>query len=211
MPDLFIGCDNRQVRPPFGIARRSHLPNNDDGRVVNRSTGPTRLANLSLYIVNPPRYDSLVGQRTVLNNGDGRTGLAVPECYLTLRPKTLSWEAAGGLPLVGLTAYQSVIEAGQVKAGETILILGASGGIGSMAIQLAKNVGATVIAVASAKNAAYVKSVRADFTVDHEADSVAETVKQVVPGGVDLLFDATGGETRTQSLAAIKPLADSSR
>jgi NADPH:quinone reductase-like Zn-dependent oxidoreductase len=129
----------------------------------------------------------------------------VPECYLTLRSQKLSWEEAGGLPLVGLTAYQAIFTAGHLQGGETILILGASGGVGSTAIQLAKSVGATVIAVASGKNAGYMKKLGADFTIDYAAGPVSEAVRKIASNGVELLFDAVSGDTLTQSIAALKP------
>jgi NADPH:quinone reductase-like Zn-dependent oxidoreductase len=144
-------------------------------------------------------------RRPVVQHGTFAERIVVPECYLALRPQKLSWESAGGLPLVGLTAYQSVITAGKLRAGEAVLILGASGGVGGTAIQLAKQVGATVIAVASAKNADHMKELGADFTIDYAAGPVADAVKKVVPEGVDLLFDAISGDTLTQSLGALKP------
>ena len=143
-------------------------------------------------------------RRPVVQHGTFAARMVVPECYLAARPQKLSWEEAGGLPLAGLTAYQSVITAGQLKAGETVLILGASGGVGGTAIQLAKNVGAMVVAVASAGSAAHMKELGADFTIDYEAGPVADAVKKIAPNGVDLLFDAASGETLTQSLGALK-------
>jgi len=144
-------------------------------------------------------------RRPVAQHGTFAERLVVPECYLAARPEKLTWEEAGGLPLAGLTAYQSVITAGQLKASETVLILGASGGVGGTAIQLAKNVGAKVIAVASASSAAHMKALGADFTIDYEAGSIAEAVKRVAPAGVDLIFDAASGDTLTQSLPTLKP------
>lgn len=144
-------------------------------------------------------------RRPVVQHGTFAEHIVVPECYLALRPQKLSWEAAGGLPLAGLTAYQSVILAGGLKAGETVLILGASGGVGGTAIQLAKNVGATVIAVASAQSADHMKELGADFTIDYKAGPIAEAVRQVAPQGVDLLFDAISGDTLNQSLPTLKP------
>ena len=143
--------------------------------------------------------------RPTMQHGTFAEHVVVPECYLTTRPRTLSWEAAGGLPLVGTTACQAIIKAGQLQAGETLLVLGASGGVGSVAIQLAKHLGATVIAVASAKNAAFMKSLGADFTVDYAAGPLAEAVKKVAPQGIDLLLDAASGDTLAHSLAALKP------
>jgi NADPH:quinone reductase-like Zn-dependent oxidoreductase len=143
-------------------------------------------------------------RRPVAQHGTFAEQIVLPESYLAARPQKLNWEEAGGLPLAGLTAYQSVITAGKLQAGETILILGASGGVGGTAIQLAKNVGATVIAVASAQNADHMKDLGADHTIDYKAGPVGEAVRKLVPAGVDLLFDAVSGDTLTQSLLALK-------
>lgn len=144
-------------------------------------------------------------RQPVAQHGTFAERIVVPENLLAKSPEKLSWVEAGGLPLAGLTAYQSVIKAGQLKAGETVLILGASGGVGGSAIQLAKDAGATVVAVASADSAAHMKKLGADFTIDYKAGPVADAVKQVAPAGIDLLFDAASGDTLTQSLATLKP------
>jgi len=144
-------------------------------------------------------------RQPVAQHGTFAERLIVPENLLARSPEKLSWVEAGGLPLAGLTAYQSVVKAGQLKGGETVLILGASGGVGGSAIQLAKNLGATVVAVASADSAAHMKELGADFAIDYQAGPVADAVKQVAPGGIDLLFDAASGDTLTQSLATLKP------
>jgi NADPH:quinone reductase-like Zn-dependent oxidoreductase len=144
-------------------------------------------------------------RQPVAQHGTFAESIVVPENLLAKSPEKLSWVEAGGLPLAGLTAYQSVIKAGQLKAGETVLILGASGGVGGSAIQLAKDAGARVLAVASADSAAHMKQLGADETIDYKAGPVAEAVKKLVPEGVDLLFDAASGDTLTQSLATLKP------
>jgi len=144
-------------------------------------------------------------RQPVAQHGTFAERMVVPENLLARSPEKLSWVEAGGLPLAGLTAYQSVIKAGQLKSGETVLILGASGGVGGSAIQLAKNVGATVVAVASADSAEHMKQLGADFTIDYKAGPVADAVKEVAPDGIDLLFDAVSGDTLTQSLATLKP------
>lgn len=146
-------------------------------------------------------------RRPVAQHGTFAERMVVPEDLLARSPEKLSWVEAGGLPLAGLTAYQSVIKAGQLTAGETVLILGASGGVGGSAIQLAKSVGATVVAVASADSAEHMKKLGADFTIDYQAGPVADAVKHVAPNGIDLLFDAASGDTLTQSLATLKPTA----
>jgi NADPH:quinone reductase-like Zn-dependent oxidoreductase len=88
--------------------------------------------------------------------------------------------------------------------GESVLILGASGGIGTLGIQLAKAKGATVVGVASAKNHGYMKELGADYTIDYLNAQIGEEVKKAFPEGVDLIFDAASGETLQQGLTALK-------
>lgn len=130
--------------------------------------------------------------------------IVIPETYFARKPENLSFEEASGIPLVGLTAYQSLYDAGNLQENQTVLILGASGGVGSLAIQLAKVKGATVIGVASEKNHGFMKELGADHTVDYKDNHVGDAVKEIFPDGVDLIFDCANGETLEQSLSALK-------
>lgn len=144
-------------------------------------------------------------RRPVVHFGTFAEYIVIPESYLAIRPKNISWQSAAGIPLVGLTAYQSLYDAGDLQQGQTVLILGASGGVGSMGIQLAKAKGAQVIGVARTKNHAYMKELGADHTIDYKNINVGEEVKALMPQGVDLIFDAVSGETLQQSLIALRP------
>lgn len=144
-------------------------------------------------------------RRPVVQHGTFADYIVLPESYLAKRPKSISWEEAAGIPLVGLTAYQSMYEAGNLQEDQTVLILGASGGVGSLGIQLAKIKGARVIGVASKKNHAFMEELGADATIDYKETDIAEEVKAIVPDGVDLIFDCASGETLQQSLSALKP------
>ncbi|WP_245964504.1 NADP-dependent oxidoreductase [Rufibacter immobilis] len=144
-------------------------------------------------------------RRPLVQHGTFAEYIALPESYLARKPQNLSFEETAGIPLVGLTAYQSLFDAGNLQAGQTVLILGASGGIGTLGIQLAKNCGATVIGVASQKNHAFMQELGAHHTIDYNGQDVGEAVKAIAPDGVDLIFDAASGETLTQSLKALKP------
>jgi NADPH:quinone reductase-like Zn-dependent oxidoreductase len=130
--------------------------------------------------------------------------ITIPESYLALRPSAISWEATAGIPLVGLTSYQCLYVAGKLQEGQTVLILGASGGIGTLGIQLAKAKGARVIGVASEKNHLYMNGIGADYTLGYRNKHVGQEVKKIFPHGVDLIFDAASGETLQQSLLALK-------
>lgn len=131
--------------------------------------------------------------------------VVIPESYLAARPGNIKPVEAGAIPLAGLTAYQSLYEAGNLSEGETVLILGASGGVGSMGIQLAKARDAQVIGIASSKNHSYMKELGADETIDYNRNNIAEEVGAAGPAGVDLIFDCTGGATLEQCLSTLKP------
>lgn len=144
-------------------------------------------------------------RRPIVQWGTFAEYLVIPESYIASRPENVAVEQAAGIPLVGLTAYQSLYDAGNVQEGETALILGASGGVGSVGIQLAKERGAHVIGVASSTNHSYMEKLGADETVDYHNNDVGEEVKDLYPEGIDLIFDCAGGETLQQSLKALKP------
>lgn len=143
-------------------------------------------------------------RRPKVQHGTFAEYIVIPETYFGRKPENLSFEEAAGIPLVGLTAYQSLYDAGNLQQNQTVLILGASGGVGSSAIQLAKVKGATVIGVASEKNHAYMKELGADHTIDYKDNHIGNAVKEILPYGVDLIFDCANGETLEQSLSALK-------
>ena len=129
--------------------------------------------------------------------------IVIPESYLARKPG-IPFEEAASIPLAGLTAYQALYEAGGLKDGQSVLILGASGGVGSYAIQLAKARNAEVIGVASEENHKYMRSLGADHTIDYHDRDVGEATKEVYSEGVDLIFDCTSGKTMKESLKALK-------
>lgn len=137
-------------------------------------------------------------RRPKVKHGTFAEYVVLPEAYVAKRPNKISIEESGGIPLVGLTAYQSLFDAGKLQEGQTVLILGASGGVGTLAIQLAKSAGAIVIGVASQKNHAYMKELGADETVDYHDNHVGEAVDEIEPNGVDLIFHCSRGDAFSQ-------------
>ncbi len=144
-------------------------------------------------------------RRPVIQHGTYAEYVAIPESYLAIRPKTISAEAAGAIPLAALTAYQSVHDAVQLKAGETILILAASGGVGSFAVQFSRLAGARVIGMASQKNHTYLRELGATETVDYAAGDFRAAVKSLAPLGIDVVFDCFGAEALAKALECVKP------
>jgi len=126
--------------------------------------------------------------------------IALREDAVALKPKTLTMEEAASIPLVGLTAWQALIEKGQLKKGQKVLIHAGSGGVGTFAIQLAKHVGATVATTASAGNAEWLKQLGADIVIDYRKDDFAAVLKDF-----DVVLDTQGGKTLERSLQVLKP------
>ena len=102
--------------------------------------------------------------------------------------------AAGALPLAGLTAYQSLHDALWIHSGETVVVRGASGGVGHFAVQLASAAGARVIAVAGGDAESFVRGLGADEFVDHRGADVAGSLRSLAPDGADAFLDVAGGD-----------------
>ncbi|MBP6558388.1 MAG: NADP-dependent oxidoreductase [Flavobacterium sp.] len=96
--------------------------------------------------------------------------IAIDENDVALKPKNLSMEEAASIPLVGLTAWQALVEIGKIKKGQKVFIQAGSGGVGTFAIQLAKHLGAYVATTTSANNTALVKSLGADLIIDYKTE-----------------------------------------
>ncbi|RSK46390.1 NADP-dependent oxidoreductase [Hymenobacter perfusus] len=118
-----------------------------------------------------------------------------------LKPKSLSFVEAAGVPLAGLTAWTALFEQGKLQPGQRILIQGASGGVGGFAVQFAKARGAYVIGTASASNLDYVKQLGADEVIDYRSQQVAELVHDV-----DVLLEASPLRDNAERLKVVPAL-----
>lgn len=126
--------------------------------------------------------------------------IAVKASEAAHKPATLDPTHAAAVPLAALTAWQSLVDAAGLQAGQTVLIHAAAGGVGSMAVQLAKARGAHVIATASAVNTGLVAELGADQFIDYTKTRFEEVVQ-----GVDVVFDTIGGDTQERSWQVLKP------
>ncbi|MCX4760840.1 NADP-dependent oxidoreductase [Streptomyces sp. NBC_01275] len=138
-----------------------------------------------------------------LSRGTFAEYVGAPVRTLARKPRNLTWEEAAGLPLVGLTAYQVLMKALQVKRGETVLVHAAAGGVGSIAVQIARHLGARVIGTASEANHDFVRSLGGEPVT--YGDGLAERVRGLAPEGVDAAFDTIGGETLKVSAHLLAP------
>src|SRR6185312_12382226 len=124
---------------------------------------------------------------------------AAPISTIASIPKSMDFVTAASLPTAGLTALQIIRDVVQAKAGMTILIHGAAGGVGSFAVQIAKNTGARVIGTATGDDIAYLKSLGVDEVIDYKQERFEERVS-----AVDAVVDLVGGETLARSYAVVK-------
>lgn len=129
----------------------------------------------------------------------------VPERIVAKKPKNLSHIEAAAVPLAGGTAWEAIVRRLALRPGESVLIQGGAGGVGSFAIQFAKAAGAYVLATAGPANQAFLRELGADVALDYTRADVADAVLRETGTGVDALFDAVGGETVARSLRAVKP------
>ena len=104
--------------------------------------------------------------------------ISIPEKDVALKPKNLTMEEAGSIPLVGLTAWQALVEVGNVQKGQKVFIQAGSGGVGTLAIQLAKHLGAFVATTASSKNSDLVKGLGADLIIDYKTEDFETKLKE---------------------------------
>lgn len=145
------------------------------------------------------------GDRVFARPRDHRIGtfaerIAVDEADLALAPENLSPAEAASLPLVALTAWQALVERGGVKPGHKVLIHAGAGGVGTVAIQLAKHLGTHVTTTTSGKNADFVRELGADEVIDYRTQDFETELS-----GYDFVLDSLGGKNLEKSLQILKP------
>jgi NADPH:quinone reductase-like Zn-dependent oxidoreductase len=146
-----------------------------------------------------------VGDEVYARPDDLRIGtfaelIAVKQDSVAIKPKNITMEEAASIPLVGLTAWQALVEKGKVKPGQKVFIQAGSGGVGTFAIQLAKHLGATVATTTSSGNVALVKSLGADVVVDYKKNDFEQQLN-----GCDVVLNSQDSKTLMKSLNVLKP------
>lgn len=125
-------------------------------------------------------------------NGSYAQYAVAAEPMLTPLPEAVSLAEAACLPTAGTTALGGLLDVGNLQPGQTVLINGGAGGVGTIAIQIARHVGVRVLTTCSASNADYVRSLGADYAIDYHNEDVVAQVRGICPDGVDLVLDSVG-------------------
>src|SRR5213080_3660106 len=126
--------------------------------------------------------------------------IAMNEADVALKPKNISMEEAASIPLVGLTAWQALVEVAKLKPGQKVFIQAGSGGVGTFAIQLAKHLGATVATTTSADNFDLVKNLGADIVIDYKTDDFEKVLHDY-----DVVLNSQDAKTLEKSLRVLRP------
>lgn len=126
--------------------------------------------------------------------------VAAHEDTVALKPKNITMEEAASIPLIGLTAWQALVEKAKLRKGQKVFIQAGSGGVGTFAIQLAKHLGATVATTTSTGNVALVKSLGADVVVDYKKEAFEERLRDY-----DVVLNSQDEQTLKKSLGVLKP------
>jgi alcohol dehydrogenase len=158
------------------------------------------VAELGEGVNNIKTGDEVYGQANAVG-GQGSFAEFTPvlATQVALKPKNVDFVSAAAIPLAGTSAYQALVEHANLKSGQKILIHGGAGGIGSIAIQIAKHLGAYVATTAAAEDTEFAKSLGADEVFDYKTQKFEELLKDY-----DVVFDTVGGETTKKSYQVLK-------
>lgn len=159
----------------------------------------------TVIAVGPGATRFTVGDAVFACAGGDRIGtfaerIAIAEKHVALKPVSLGMEDAAALPLVALTAWQLFVERAQIKPGQRVLIHAGSGGVGTVAIQIAKHLGAHVATTVGTANVALAKALGADVVIDYRTEAFEQQLS-----GYDVVLHTLDGDTLERSLEVLKP------
>lgn len=143
--------------------------------------------------------DPVYAYLSLRNNGGYAEYAVARESETAAKPKSISYAEAAAVPIVALTAWQALVDSAKLSAGQSVLIHGGSGGVGTFAIQIAKERGAKVFATASTANQNFLKELGADVAIDYTRQKFEDVAKDV-----DVVLDSVGEDTLARSYGVVK-------
>ena len=186
--------DIKQIRGLFGSKfAMPAIPGYEVAGVVERAPEGSEFREGDEVLASPPFPGGAFAEYAV-----ARTNRAAR------KPDTIDFTAAAALPVAATTAYEGIVDRGRLRSGETVLITAASGGVGSFGVQIAASQGARVFVVAGAASHDLLRELGAAATYDYHDSDWADRARADADGGVDLLFDPAGRETRERAIGAVR-------
>lgn len=143
--------------------------------------------------------DEVFGSPDMMRNGTYAELAAVDEIHLAKKPTNLTFEEAASVPLAGLTAWTSLVNVAHIQSGERVLVQGGAGGVGSLAIQIAKAKGCWVAATCSEKNVEFLHQLGVDQVINYEKENFEDVLDPV-----DVVLETIGGEVQERSFKVLK-------
>jgi NADPH:quinone reductase-like Zn-dependent oxidoreductase len=180
-PPLILGCEVAGTVEALGSPGPS------------RTDGPSR-TGIKDFVAG----DEVYGYLSAYSGGYAEY-VAAPANEFVRKPKQIDFDTAASVPVAALTAWQGIFDHGELASGQRILITGASGAVGSMAVQLAKSKGGYVIGTGSGRNEEFVRKLGADEFIDYKKAKFEDKVS-----GADVVFDTVGGDTQERAFQTLK-------
>lgn len=138
------------------------------------------------------------------HNGAWAEYMLVPASYVARAPASLDLTRAGAVPIVGLTAHETLTDILEVRQGDVVLITAAAGGVGHLAVQIAAGLGAHVVATASRSNHDFVRALGAETVIDYMAEDIVAAIRARYPDGVDKALNGVTGEAANQVVRTLR-------
>lgn len=165
------------------------------GRIEAVGAGVRGFAeNDPVYVYSYPLYD----------NGAWAEYMLVPALYASLAPAGLDLVHAGAVPIVGLTAHETLLDVLKLQLGDVVLITAAAGGVGHLAVQIAAHFGGRVVATTSRRNRDFVSALGAGLVIDYTSEDVVKAIRAHYPDGVDKALNGVSGDAANQAVAALR-------
>jgi len=143
--------------------------------------------------------DSVYGRPSIERDGSYAEYLEVKASECALMPKTITYDEAATIPLAGIAAWETLINKAKIQKGQRVLILAASGGVGSLAVQIAKNRGCYVIGTTSTANLDFVKNLGCNEVIDYMSQDFSQRLTDI-----DVVLDTVGGEVQEKAFKVLK-------
>ncbi|WP_462413739.1 NAD(P)-dependent alcohol dehydrogenase [Neobacillus sp. Marseille-QA0830] len=180
------------ARFAFGLIRPKYaIPGGDIAGTIEAVGNDVKLFQVG---------DEVFGDLSVFGWGGFAEYVTVPEQALALKPANISFEEAAATPMAGVTALQGLRDKGKIQSGQKVLIYGASGGVGTFAVQIAKSFGAEVTGVCSTRNVEILRSIGADHIMDYTKEDFTQNVKRY-----DLILGVNGSNSISAYERVLKP------
>jgi NADPH:quinone reductase-like Zn-dependent oxidoreductase len=204
--DILIRMHGAEVGDWDDMVRRGEWPLHRPFPLVLGLAGAGRVSAHGPEVNHFRKHDGVFAYSYPLyDNGAWADYMLVPESYVARAPASLTLSDAGSVPIVGLTAHEGIHDLLAVKRGDVVLITAAAGGVGHLAVQMAKHLGATVVAVAGTDHIEFVHGLGADVVIDYTREDPAKAILARYPRGIVKCLNAVPGDKANAYVEAMAP------